>query len=41
LRHGQTPLILDLGANIGASAVWFAVRYPAAHIVAFEPHPDN
>lgn len=36
-----TPLIVDLGANIGASVVWFAVRYPAARIAAFEPHPDN
>jgi FkbM family methyltransferase len=41
LRLGQTPLIVDLGANIGAGAVWFAVRYPAARIAAFEPHPGN
>jgi len=41
LRLGQTPFILDLGANIGAAAVWFAVRYPAARIAAFEPHPGN
>ncbi len=41
LRRGATPFILDLGANIGASAVWFAVRYPDARIAAFEPHPDN
>jgi FkbM family methyltransferase len=41
LRRRTTPFILDLGANIGASAVWFAVRYPDAHIAAFEPHPDN
>lgn len=39
--RGHTPLIMDLGANIGASAVWFAARYPGAHIAAFEPHPDN
>ncbi len=41
LRRGRTPFILDLGANIGASVVWFAVRYPGARIAAFEPHPDN
>jgi FkbM family methyltransferase len=41
LQLGQTPFILDLGANIGAAAVWFAVRYPAARIAAFEPHPGN
>jgi FkbM family methyltransferase len=41
LRSGQTPCILDLGGNIGASAVWFAVRYPAARVTVFEPHPGN
>jgi FkbM family methyltransferase len=35
------PLILDCGANIGASAVWFATNYPRAKIVAIEPDPAN
>jgi FkbM family methyltransferase len=35
------PLILDCGANIGASAVWFATNYPQAKIVAIEPDPAN
>jgi len=39
--RGHTPYIVDLGANIGASAVWFAARYPGSRIAAFEPHPGN
>ena len=34
----KTPArVLDIGANIGASAVTFALRYPGARIVAVEP----
>ncbi len=38
---GQAPLILDAGANIGASVVYFARTFPRAHLVALEPAPDN
>ena len=38
---GKSPLIIDAGANIGASAVWFAIEYPKAQIVAFEPEAGN
>jgi FkbM family methyltransferase len=38
---GHAPLILDCGANIGLSAVYFALAFPAAHVVAVEPHHDN
>jgi FkbM family methyltransferase len=41
LARGHRPLILDLGANNGASARWFAREYPEASIVAVEPDPDN
>lgn len=41
LAAGRQPLIVDCGANIGASVTWFAARYPEAHIVAIEPAPDN
>lgn len=41
VARGKKPLIIDGGANIGASAVWFATRYPGAHIVAVEPALDN
>lgn len=34
----KTPArVLDIGANIGASAVTFSLRYPRARIVAVEP----
>lgn len=48
LRHAQTvidrgaaPLIVDAGANIGASALYFHLVHPAARILAIEPHPGN
>ena len=41
LAAGKKPLILDCGANIGASVLWFAARYPEAHVLAVEPAPDN
>lgn len=41
LAQGRRPLIIDAGANNGASAAWFAVRYPRALIVAVEPDPYN
>jgi FkbM family methyltransferase len=36
-----TPLILDLGANIGLSSVYFSHIWPASKIVAVEPSDDN
>ena len=41
LADGRTPLIVDCGANIGASVVWFAHRFPRAQVVAVEPAADN
>jgi FkbM family methyltransferase len=41
LARGHRPLIVDLGANNGASARWFAKLYPQADIVAVEPDADN
>jgi FkbM family methyltransferase len=35
------PLVIDAGANIGASVCWFARAFPNSHIVAFEPDPEN
>jgi FkbM family methyltransferase len=41
LAAGGTPLIIDCGANIGLSAVYFALEFPAARILAIEPHHGN
>ena len=41
LSDGDTPLIVDAGANIGASVLFFRWRYPEARIIAVEPEPDN
>src|SRR3954469_13957911 len=32
IRAGQTPLIVDAGANIGLAALWFTRMYPKARI---------
>jgi FkbM family methyltransferase len=39
--ENKKPLIIDAGANIGASAVYFASKIPTARIVAIEPAADN
>lgn len=45
VRHrsvgGIRPLIVDAGANIGASAAFFAMTYPTAKIIAIEPEANN
>lgn len=37
----QPNVIVDAGANVGMSAIYFALRYPAAKIIAIEPEPSN
>ena len=34
------PTIIDCGANIGLSAIYFKSHWPAARVVAFEPDPS-
>ena len=41
IQAGKTPLIIDAGANIGASAFWFSATFPSAHTVCFEPDSSN
>ncbi len=36
---GSEPRILDLGANIGLSVLYYKRRYPGARVVAFEADP--
>ncbi|MFT3787529.1 MAG: FkbM family methyltransferase [Tepidisphaeraceae bacterium] len=35
----ESPTIVDCGANIGASVLFFALRHPRATILAYEPNP--
>ncbi len=37
----SVSLVLDLGANVGYSSVWFLSRFPKARVVAVEPDPLN
>lgn len=41
LAQGVKPVIVDAGANVGASCLWFIEQYPDAAIVAVEPDPGN
>jgi FkbM family methyltransferase len=42
LRSLRRPLeVVDLGANIGLFGALLLGRFPDAHVVAFEPDPDN
>jgi FkbM family methyltransferase len=41
LAAGHVPVVVDCGANVGLSAVWFARRFPRARVVAIEPQPEN
>ena len=36
-----SDLVIDCGANIGLSTLYFLKRFPNAHVIALEPDPDN
>jgi FkbM family methyltransferase len=38
---GRRPLIVDAGANIGASAVFFLLKIKSAKVIAIEPQAEN
>jgi hypothetical protein len=40
-EKGQTPIIIDAGANIGAASIRFSSRYPKAKVLSVEPDPEN
>lgn len=40
LHAGTITTIIDAGANIGISAVYFKWQYPHARITCFEPNPE-
>lgn len=37
---GEAPVILDLGANIGLSVIYFKMLYPGAKVIAYEADPQ-
>lgn len=37
----QPQVVVDLGANIGAFALFASTRWPTAHVVCVEPDPEN
>ncbi len=41
LAHGRKPLIIDCGANTGASSIFFALLFPKALVLALEPSDDS
>ena len=40
-EKGRRPLVVDAGANIGLSALYFLGNMPTAHVVAIEPDLEN
>ena len=36
----RPSVIIDVGANVGAAAIWFHVSFPYAKIIALEPSPS-
>jgi FkbM family methyltransferase len=41
VNAAHAPLIIDCGANIGASPIWFARAFPKAQVFALEPEGHN
>jgi len=41
LPAASVDLIVDLGANVGFSCLYWLSQYPVAKVVALEPHPDH
>jgi FkbM family methyltransferase len=41
IAAGYRMVVIDCGANIGLSAIWYAVTFPEALIYAIEPEPEN
>lgn len=41
IAEGNVPLLVDAGANIGASTLWFASNFPTCRVFAIEPEEKN
>lgn len=38
--ENKSPVIIDVGAHIGLSMLYFKMLYPSSKVVAIEPHPN-
>jgi FkbM family methyltransferase len=41
VKENKVPLIIDAGANIGASSIWFHLKFSRSTVLAIEPDLDN
>jgi FkbM family methyltransferase len=41
VARGESPLIIDCGANVGLASLWLADRFPDAVVYAIEPDAAN
>jgi FkbM family methyltransferase len=41
IASGEQPLIIDCGANIGLTSIWYSRQFPEARIIAIEPDQSN
>lgn len=41
VRTDKQPLIIDAGANVGASTVYFAFAFPKSQLISIEPEASN
>jgi FkbM family methyltransferase len=37
----RAPRVLDIGANVGAFAIWAMHKWPECEVTCYEPHPEN
>src|SRR5215469_12708358 len=41
LEAGQVNLVVDLGANVGFSTLYFLQQFQHCSVISFEPHPGH
>jgi FkbM family methyltransferase len=41
IKLDDVRFVIDAGANIGTSAIWFATKHPQATVIAIEPESEN
>ena len=39
--QGKKSIVVDAGANIGASCIWFHLKFPSSIVLAIEPDKEN